>query len=1509
MTPSNSLNPATSEASSSSSFAFHPLHPSLTDGLPSVATAVVAPAVPVITQTAAAPSIAAPAPVAAATPHEVVFVDTTLQNWQGLVGNLKPGTEVVTLDPLKNGVQQMADALQGKADITAVHIVSHGGEGYLVLGNTMLSSYNLADYQSSLATIQKAMAPGADILLYGCDVAKGDTGTSFVNQLAKATGADVAASTNDTGVHGDWVLEYHSGVVETTAIAAQQYHYDLATITVTNLNDSGTGSLRDAVLNATGNGAADTIVFDPALFANGAGTITLTSGALEVGGTSDADAFSIIGPGSNLLTISGNNSSQIFRADNYAAANTSALNISGMTLTNASNTTATGYSLSRGGGAIIVSSTGAVVIDHVVIKNSSSSGYGGGLSSYGNYNSSIIVSNSSFQSNTTTGAGGGINLSAHSVTLLNNTFEGNTAATGGGGAALGIIGAGNFTITNNTFSNNTSGTSNVVAGKGGGLQISSFSGSAGSIINNTIVGNHFVGKSTVNADLVSADGGGLHVDGSPGVITLSNNLIANNTSTGAVGNNGADLVLGRNLTVNGANNIFGTTAGTYTASNSGGNTISNLTGTISTVPSMGTLAYNGGPVKTISIAGGSSAVGAGTTTGAPTTDARGFNRGGTIDIGAYESSDNGSFNFGGVVSPANGVIDVPINYDLVIDFGTAVTAVAAKNIVIYRQSDNAVLETIAANDTSKVTFSSGTGGANSKVTINPAANFLGKTGYYVLIDSGSFLDSSSKSFTGISSSSTWAFTSAGLPSTITSATYDASTGILSVTGTNMASGDTIDVSKLSLTGQGGSYTLTTANVTTSSATAFSITLNAADKLAINGVLNNNGTTAVDTTAFNLAAAAGWDASQGPLADTSNPVTVANVTAPTITSATYDGTTHVFTITGTNLVKTIGATNDVTISKLTITGEGGATRTLSTTGNVEVTSDTSFTFTLAGADIAAVDSLLNKNGTSSASSSTTYNLSAADDWNSVITGGNIADLTGNGITVLNAAPSILSSTYDAATGVLSVSAVNIVGGDTIDVSKLSLTGQAGSYTLTTANVTASSSTAFSVTLNAADKLAINGILNNNGTAAVDTTTFNLAAAASWDQTTTSSADLTGNAVTVSNVTAPTITSATYDGTTHVFTITGANLVKTIGATNDVTISKLTITGEGGATRTLSTTGNVEITSATSFTFTLAGADIAAVDNLLNKNGTSSASSSTTYNLAAADDWNSVITGGNIQDLTGNGITVSNAAPSILSSTYDAATGVLSVSAVNIVGGDTIDVSKLSITGQGGSYTLTTANVTASSSTAFAVTLNAADKLAINGILNNNGTTAVDTTTFNLAAAASWDATTTSSADLTGNGVTVSNVTAPTITSATYDGTTHVFTVTGTNLVKTIGATNDVTISTLTITGEGGATRTLSTTGNVEVTSANSFTFTLAGADIAAVDALLNKNGTSSVSSTVYNLSAADDWNSVITGGNIQDLTGNGITVSNAAPSILSSTYDAATGVLSVSAVNIVGGDTI
>lgn len=88
---------------------------------------------------------------------------------------------------------------------------------------------------------------------------------------------------------------------------------------------------------------------------------------------------------------------------------------------------------------------------------------------------------------------------------------------------------------------------------------------------------------------------------------------------------------------------------------------------------------------------------------------------------------------------------------------------------------------------------------------------------------------------------------------------------------------------------------------------------------------------------------------------------------------------------------------------------------------------------------------------------------------------------------------------------------------------------------------------------------------------------------------------------------------------------------------------------------------------------------------------------------------------------------------------------------------IDVSKLTLTGQdGATYTHTSPNVEITSDTQFTVTLNAVDQLHVEGLLNKDGTDAVDTTPYNIAAAADWNPIQSGHADLTGNGVTVSNV---------------------------------------------------------------------------------------------------------------------------------------------------------
>ncbi|QIR15073.1 fibronectin type III domain-containing protein [Shewanella aestuarii] len=363
------------------------------------------------------------------------------------------------------------------------------------------------------------------------------------------------------------------------------------------------------------------------------------------------------------------------------------------------------------------------------------------------------------------------------------------------------------------------------------------------------------------------------------------------------------------------------------------------------------------------------------------------------------------------------------------------------------------------------------------------------------------------------------------------------------------------------------------------------------------------------------------------------------------------------------------------------------------------------------------------------------------------------------------PSITSATYDADTGLLSVTAENITSGDDIDVSNLTLTGNNGGlYALTSADVKASSATAFTVILNAEDKLAINGLLNKNGTSSTNATTYNLAAAANWNSTASAPEDLTGNGITVSNIAAPTITSAAYDSSTHTLTVTGTNFVSVLGANNDIDVSQLTMTGEGGFTYTL-TSPDVEVLSQTSFSVPLNATDYDIIETIFNKNGSSS-TSGTTYNLAAADDWNSDVTGADIEDLT-NTLTVSNVpSPAISSATYDAISGVLVVSGTGLLkyagGMNDINVAKFTISGDSSSYTLTSPDVEITSGTSFSITLNATDKSALISRLNQNGTSSVGATTYNFAAAEDWNLgadPSLSIEDVTGNPITVSNIVAP------------------------------------------------------------------------------------------------------------------------------------------------------
>src|SRR6516162_4509856 len=92
----------------------------------------------------------------------------------------------------------------------------------------------------------------------------------------------------------------------------------LSTLTVTNILDSGKGSLRYEIAHASKNAA---IVFAPSLSGQ---TITLTSGELDI-----TTGLTIQGPGAGQLTISGGKNSRVFDVNASAPVVLSGLTVSG----------------------------------------------------------------------------------------------------------------------------------------------------------------------------------------------------------------------------------------------------------------------------------------------------------------------------------------------------------------------------------------------------------------------------------------------------------------------------------------------------------------------------------------------------------------------------------------------------------------------------------------------------------------------------------------------------------------------------------------------------------------------------------------------------------------------------------------------------------------------------------------------------------------------------------------------------------------------------------------------------------------------------------------------------------------------------------------------------------------------------------------------------------------------------------------------------------------------------
>jgi VCBS repeat-containing protein len=189
---------------------------------------------------------------------ELVFIDTDVPDYQQILDDLLAARdegrrlEIILLDNGRDGVEQITEALQQHQGVDAIHLISHGDEATVDLGNVQLSQQNLAGYQAQLRAWGQFLADEADILIYGCNLAATAEGQTLIDRLARLTDSDIAASDDLTGNRlqgGDWELEYRAGSIETAlALSAELQQQWTGLLAMVAGNDSASTS-EDSELN------------------------------------------------------------------------------------------------------------------------------------------------------------------------------------------------------------------------------------------------------------------------------------------------------------------------------------------------------------------------------------------------------------------------------------------------------------------------------------------------------------------------------------------------------------------------------------------------------------------------------------------------------------------------------------------------------------------------------------------------------------------------------------------------------------------------------------------------------------------------------------------------------------------------------------------------------------------------------------------------------------------------------------------------------------------------------------------------------------------------------------------------------------------------------------------------------------------------------------------------------------------------------------------------------------
>ncbi|MEP4197846.1 MAG: tandem-95 repeat protein, partial [Aliishimia sp.] len=196
---------------------------------------------------------------------ELYVIDSRVENADAIIASAAPGTLILRLDTAESGFAQIEAFAQENPELSAIHIFGHGGAGFLLLGDGLVTAQTMLDQQAdSLKDLGDALGDDADILIYGCNFADGEAGRTAATIMAALTGAEIAASTDATGdvdAGGDWTLEFQTDAVETEAVAVAGFTALLAveaTDGIFTVQDSDTPAAGTITLSDDGAGVTTT---------------------------------------------------------------------------------------------------------------------------------------------------------------------------------------------------------------------------------------------------------------------------------------------------------------------------------------------------------------------------------------------------------------------------------------------------------------------------------------------------------------------------------------------------------------------------------------------------------------------------------------------------------------------------------------------------------------------------------------------------------------------------------------------------------------------------------------------------------------------------------------------------------------------------------------------------------------------------------------------------------------------------------------------------------------------------------------------------------------------------------------------------------------------------------------------------------------------------------------------------------------------------------------------------